>query len=140
MKDAKQIRWTAAAVCFVEMLLSIKLWLDFDPSSATALGKSVFAIDLPWISAGAFQIHYAMDVDGIWVLRIALNGILGFVACLSGFRLEKNDKCFFAMYRLLLSGIVGTFAATDLFLFYGVWELTLLPMYFLIGLWGGPKR
>jgi NADH-quinone oxidoreductase subunit M len=140
MKDAKQIRWTAAAVCFVEMLLSIKLWMDFDGGAATTLGKSVFKIDLPWIAAGAFQIHYAMDVDGISVLLILLTGILGFVACLSGFGVEKNVKGFFAMYLLLLTGMVGTFAATDLFLFYVFWELMLLPMYFLIGLWGGPKR
>src|SRR5512138_491808 len=98
MKDSKQVRWTAAAVCFAEMLLSIKLWLDFDASSATALGRSVFAVDLPWVTAGAFQIHYAMDVDGISVLLILLTGILGFVACLSGFSVEKNVKGFFAMY------------------------------------------
>ena len=140
MKDAKQIRWTAAIVCFVEMLLSLWLWKSYDAVTAPKLGSSPFHVDVSWIKVSNFDIHFAMDVDGISVLLVALTGILGFIACLSGFGIEKNVKGFFAMYLLLLTGMVGTFVATDLFLFYVFWELMLLPMYFLIGLWGGPKR
>src|SRR6185295_19138026 len=139
-KDEKSIRWTAAATCFVEMVLSIWLWMGFDAANAKALGSSPLNVNLPWIKVGSFDIRYAMDVDGVSVLLVLLTGILGFIAALSGFGITKNVKGFFAMYLLLLTGMVGTFVATDLFLFYVFWELMLLPMYFLIGLWGGPKR
>jgi NADH-quinone oxidoreductase subunit M len=79
-------------------------------------------------------------VDGISLLLVVLTGILGFIACLSGFGVQKNVRGFFAMYLLLLTGMMGTFVAMDLFLFYVFWEVMLLPMYFLIGLWGGPRR
>ncbi len=140
LKDAKQIRWTAATVCGLEMLLSIWLWWGFDAANPPKLGSSPLKIDAAWIDVGSFHIRYAMDVDGISVLLVLLTGLLGFIACLSGFGVEKNVKGFFVMYLLLLTGMVGTFVATDLFLFYVFWELMLLPMYFLIGLWGGPKR
>jgi NADH-quinone oxidoreductase subunit M len=140
LKEAKHVRLTAAAVCFVEMLLSIWLWWGFDATTAGALGSTALSVKVPWISVGSFEIHYAMDVDGVSVLLVLLTGILGFIACLSGFGVEKNVRGFFAMYMLLLTGMMGTFVATDLFLFYVFWELMLLPMYFLIGLWGGPKR
>ena len=140
VKEAKQIRAIAAVVCFVEMILSLWLWKDFDAAGAKPLGASAFAVNASWIKVGGFDIRYAMDVDGISVLLVLLTGILGFIACLSGFGIQKNVRGFFAMYFLLLTGMMGTFVATDLFLFYVFWELMLLPMYFLIGLWGGPKR
>ena len=140
VKGDKTVRTIAGVVTFVEMLLSIWLWLGFDSANAKALGSSPLAINESWIKVGAFDIRYAMDVDGISVLLVLLTGLLGFIACLSGFGIQKNVKGFFAMYFLLLTGMVGTFVATDLFLFYVFWELMLLPMYFLIGLWGGPKR
>jgi NADH-quinone oxidoreductase subunit M len=140
VKEAKQIRTIAAVVCFFEMVLSIALWLGFDSANAKAFGSSPLAINDSWIRVGAFDIRFAMDVDGISVLLVLLTGILGFIACLSGFGVQKNVRGFYAMYLLLLTGMMGTFVATDLFLFYVFWELMLLPMYFLIGLWGGPKR
>src|SRR5882724_10706867 len=140
VKEVKHVRAVAAVVTFVEMILSIMLWLGFDAAHAKALGSSPLAVNASWIKVGSFDIRYAMDVDGISVLLVLLTGILGFIACLSGFGIQKNVRGYFAMYFLLLTGMVGTFVATDLFLFYVFWELMLLPMYFLIGLWGGPKR
>ena len=137
-REAKVQRWTAAAVSFVVMALSLWLWFDFEPGAA--LGASKYAVSAEWIHSGRFEINYAMDVDGISVILVALTGILGFIAALSGFGIQKNIRGYFAMYLLLLTGMIGTFVAMDLFLFYVFWELMLLPMYFLIGLWGGPKR
>jgi NADH-quinone oxidoreductase subunit M len=122
------------------MILSIWLWMSFDAANAAPLGQSPFMLNAAWIHVGNFDIRFAMDVDGVAVLLIVLTGILGFIACLSGFGVTKNVKGFFTMYLLLLTGMIGTFVATDLFLFYVFWELMLLPMYFLIGIWGGPKR
>src|SRR6186713_184223 len=89
MKDAKTIRWTAAAMTFVEMIASIMLWLGFDSANAKAFGSSPLAVNLPWIHVGSFDIRFAMDVDGISVLLVLLTGILGFIACLSGFGVQK---------------------------------------------------
>ncbi len=140
VKDAKAIRWTATAVCAVELILSLVLWKQFDAAANARLGASPFHVDVSWIKVGNFDIHYAMDVDGVSVLLVLLTGILGLIACISGWGVEKNVRGFFAMYLLLLGAMMGTFVSTDLFLFYVFWELMLLPMYFLIGLWGGPKR
>jgi NADH-quinone oxidoreductase subunit M len=139
-KGEKQIRTVATVVCAIEMLLSIALWWGFDATKNAVLGTSQYAVNASWIKAGNFDIHFAMDVDGISVLLIVLTGILGLIACISAYGVQKNVRGFYCMYLLLLAGMVGTFVSTDLFLFYVFWELMLLPMYFLIGLWGGPKR
>ena len=125
----------------VSMLLSIWLWLGFDPAQ-TGLGPNGgLNFSTAWIQVGdSFQINYAMGVDGISMILIVLTGVLGFLAALNAFSIEKNVRGFYAMYLLLLTGMYGTFVAMDLFLFYVFWELMLLPMYFLIGVWGGPKR
>src|SRR5690349_13273398 len=118
MKDAKAVRWTATIVCAVEMLLSIQLWLDFDAAANAKLGASAFAVNASWLKVGTFDIRYAMDVDGISVLLVLLTGILGLIACVSAWGVQKNVRGFFAMYLLLLTGMMGTFVAMDLFLFY----------------------
>ena len=69
-----------------------------------------------------------------------LTGILGFLAAVSAMGIQKNVRGFYAMYLLLLTGMLGTFVAMDLFLFYVFWEIMLLPMFFLIGLWGHANR
>jgi NADH-quinone oxidoreductase subunit M len=141
-KDVKTQRVIGIAASAVAMLLSIWLWLQFDPSETSlAIDGSTWGIEVPWIAVGeSFRIHYAMNVDGISVLLVLLTGILGFVAALSAVGIKEDVRGFFAMYLLLLTGMFGTFVAMDLFLFYVFWEVMLLPMYFLIGIWGGPKR
>jgi len=117
--------------------------MGFDPArTALDLGQtSQYGFSHAWISVGeSFQINYAMDVDGISMLLIVLTGVLGFLAAINAMGIQKNVRGFYAMYLLLLTGMYGTFVAMDLFLFYVFWELMLLPMYFLIGIWGGPKR
>ncbi len=139
-KDAKAQRAIALVTTAIVAALSIWLWIDFDPAHV-ALGTSKYAVDSTWIAVGqSFQIHFAMDVDGLSVLLILLTGVLGFLAAISALGIQKNVGGFYAMYMLLLTGMLGTFVAMDLFLFYVFWELMLLPMYFLIGIWGGPKR
>jgi NADH-quinone oxidoreductase subunit M len=139
--DVKVQRWIATAVSAIAMVLSIQVWFGFqDAGVATAFGKSPYAVDLEWITVGSFKVRYAMDVDALSAFMVLLTGLLGFIASLSGWGVEKNPRGFFAMYLLLLTGMFGTFVSADLFLFYVFWEVMLLPMYFLIGLWGGPKR
>ena len=69
-----------------------------------------------------------------------LTALLGFIVCISSFSIENRQKEYFVLYLLLMTGMTGTFLALDLFLFYIFWEVVLIPMYFLIGIWGGPRR
>ena len=91
-----------------------------------------------WITS--FNIKYLMGVDGISLPLVFLTALLLFIAVFASWNIERGTKGFFAMLLLLQVGITGTFLALDFFLFYVFWELMLLPMYFLIGIWGGPRR
>ena len=141
-KDVKVQRFIGVGVSALSMLLSIWMYIQFDPAQVELLGQaSQFGFSAEWIRVGdSFKINYAMDVDGISMLLIVLTGVLGFLAAINAMTIQKNVRGFYAMYLLLLTGMFGTFVAMDLFLFYVFWELMLLPMYFLIGIWGGPKR
>ncbi len=141
-KDVKTQRMIGLATSAAAMLLSLFLFFTFDPAQTQLLGEaSQYGFSVPWIEVGdSFKINYAMDVDGISMLLLVLTGILGFLAAVNAMSITDNVRGFYAMYLLLLTGMFGTFVSMDLFLFYVFWELMLLPMYFLIGIWGGPRR
>ncbi len=91
-----------------------------------------------WI--GQIKIDYYLGIDGLSVPLVLLTAIITFVATLASWNIDKSVKGYFAMFLLLDTGMMGVFVALDFFLFYIFWELMLLPMYFLIGIWGGPRR
>lgn len=91
-----------------------------------------------WIKA--FNIQYQVGIDSISVSMIILTALIGAVAVIASWGIEKHVKAYFALLLMLNTGMMGTFVAMDFFLFYIFWELMLLPMYFLIGIWGGPRR
>lgn len=91
-----------------------------------------------WI--GKIKIDYFLGIDGLSVPMVLLTAIITFVATLSSWKIDKSVKGYFALFLLLDTGMMGVFVALDFFLFYIFWELMLLPMYFLIGIWGGPRR
>jgi NADH-quinone oxidoreductase subunit M len=91
-----------------------------------------------WVKS--FHIEYSVGVDGLSAPLVLLNCLLLFVAVFSSWNVEKGVKGYFMLLLLLEVGINGVFVSLDLFLFYVYWELMLLPMYFLIGIWGGPRR
>jgi len=141
----KEIRWFSAATMGVLFLLTLLLWYRADLSSIGSDPDDVKTwfdpntyVEVSWISQ--FSINYRMGVDGLSLVLIILTGFLAFIATFSGFEITKQVKGFFAMYMLLVSGMMGVFMALDFFLFYVFWEIMLLPMYFLIGIWGGPRR
>jgi NADH-quinone oxidoreductase subunit M len=125
----------AIAVSLVTFLVSLPLWFLFDTSSA----DFQFVERVPWIpSAG---ITYQVGVDGISLLLVLLTTFLMPLVFLSATSsIERRVKEFVALTLLLETAMLGTFLALDLFLFYVFWELMLVPMYFLIGIWGGPRR
>jgi len=135
----RAIHWTSAAFSGIAFVLScVVLQRYFGLSGPASEGRFFFIAQTDWIRA--YHIQYYMGADGLSVLLIFLTGLLSFLACFAAFNIEKGVKGFHAMYQLLICGMMGVFCAKDLFLFYVFWELMLLPMYFLIGVWGGPRR
>jgi NADH-quinone oxidoreductase subunit M len=102
------------------------------PDSSDWVGR------VPWIKA--FNIEYYLGVDGISLPLILLTTALSFLAILASWGIDRYVKGYLMLFLLLETGMVGTFLALDFFLFYIFWEVMLLPMYFLIGVWGGPRR
>ncbi|RMH19970.1 MAG: NADH-quinone oxidoreductase subunit M [Gemmatimonadetes bacterium] len=125
--------WAAAV-----FLLSLGLWWSFDPSR-TAGGGFDFASSRPWIST--WGVNYALGLDGISLFMVLLTTFTMPVAILGAFRyIQKAPRAFYALMLLLETGVVGVFCSLDLFLFYVFFELTLVPMYFIVGVWGGERR
>jgi NADH-quinone oxidoreductase subunit M len=104
-----------------------------------AAGGMQFLEDCQWIPViGA---RYQMGADGVAVLLIVLTTLLGVIASLSSWKyIEKREKEYYVLLLLLQTAVVGVFSAMDLFLFYLFFEVSLVPMYFLIGIWGGERR
>jgi len=93
---------------------------------------------VPWIRA--FNIHYSLGIDGISVPMVLLTALLSFLCVIASWNINEHVRGYFALFLLLNTSMVGVFCALDFFLFYVFWELMLLPMYFLIGVWGGPNK
>jgi NADH-quinone oxidoreductase subunit M len=150
-RNHRAIRFAAAVTTGIVLLLCCWLWRDFaankgymagaaDTISGAQISKDHFSyyVSMPWIPD--FHINYKVGVDGLSVSLIFLTGLLSFLATFSGFSITKGVKGFYALYMLLITGMIGVFVSLDFFLFYVFWEIMLLPMYFLIGVWGGPRR
>lgn len=129
------IKSIALIIAFVTMMLSFALYSMFDP---VAIGMQ-FEINLPWITS--MGIHYHMGIDGISLLLIVLTTVLTILAILSSWRsITHGVKGFYISILLLTTGMLGVFCSLDLFMFYVFWEVMLVPMYFIIGVWGGVRR
>ncbi len=87
-----------------------------------------------------FDVHFALGVDGLSLTLVILTALITFLAVIASWSMTENLRGYFALLLLLETGVVGAFLSMDLFLFYVFYELMLLPMYFLIGVWGGGRR
>jgi NADH-quinone oxidoreductase subunit M len=130
----KLIRWVSAAATVPPLLMAIWLFNNFDRSKA----GFQFVEHYDWIPA--YNISYIMGVDGLSISMVLLTALLSFLCIFASFGIEKAVKGYFALFLLLDAGMMGVFCALDFFLFFVFWEVMLLPMYFLIGVWGGPRR
>ena len=128
------IKKVAAVFTGVQFLFSIVLWKQFD----SANGSMQFMERADWIPS--FNISYILGVDGLSLPMVILTAMLCFIGVFVSWNNTKAVKGYFALYLLLDTGIIGVFLSLDFFLFYIFWEVMLLPMYFLIGMWGGPQR
>ena len=128
-------------VCAVEVVISGFLYAGFELSSdGYQFSEVVDWITLPLGSLGTVSIDYALAVDGISLPLVLLASVVMLVGAVSSWNIESRRKAYFSLYLLLSGSVIGCFLAQDFFLFYLFFEFMLLPMYFLIGLWGGPRR
>ena len=131
----EQAKTVALAVSLLTFLVSLPLWFAFDTSTAAFQ----FGVQAPWIPE--WGIRYMVGLDGVSVLLVLLTTALFPIAILGSFRyITLKHRPFYAMMLLLEAGILGVFVALDLFLFFMFWEIMLVPMYFIIGIWGGERR
>jgi NADH-quinone oxidoreductase subunit M len=131
------IRWTAVVAAAITFLLSLAMLTRFQPGDPNLQ----LVVRLPWIRVAGWEIEYHLGVDGLSLLLVLLTTFLTPIALVSAWTaVEERVKEFMVFFLLLEIGMVGVFLAQDLFLFYIFWEFTLVPMYFLIGIWGGPRR
>ncbi|MCP4683962.1 MAG: NADH-quinone oxidoreductase subunit M [bacterium] len=129
------IKGTSLIVAFVTMLFSFWIYNRFDP---VASGMQ-FEVNLPWVQS--LGIDYHLGIDGISLLLIVLTTVLTVLCVIAAWHsVTEGVKGFFISMLLLTTGMIGVFVSLDLFLFYVFWEVMLVPMYFLIGVWGGPRR
>ncbi|MCE9582011.1 MAG: NADH-quinone oxidoreductase subunit M [Planctomycetes bacterium] len=136
LPNAKQelAKCVAACAAGVPLFLAFFLWRGF--KTGTAAMQFVEKVD--WIPM--FNIQYHMAIDGISVIMVLLTALISFICIFASWEINKGVKGYFALFLLLETGMMGVFCAMDFFLFYVFWEVMLLPMYFLIGIWGGPRK
>ncbi len=128
------IRWIALVTALISFALSLVL-LGYDPNGI----EFQFREDLEWIAF--FGMRYTLGVDGISVVLVILTTLLSVVAIVYSWApITTRIKAYYTVMLLLMVGMLGVFVSLDLFLFYVFWEVSLFPMYFLIGIWGGPAR
>ncbi len=133
------VRWISLAGAAVPLALCVPLLLHFQPGQGDSIAGGIQFIErAPWIAA--FHIEYFVGVDGLSVPMVLLTSLVCFFALIASWEIKKAVRAYFALFLLLETGMMGCFVALDFFLFYVFWEVMLLPMYFLIGIWGGPRK
>src|SRR5919201_3547963 len=134
-ENVNGIRWFANVVALIGFVISIPLWFWYNPSS----GDFQLIERAPWIpSVGA---DYFLGVDGFSVLLILLTTMMGFIAVLSSWTaITERVKEYYIFLLVLQTGMLGAFMSLDFLLFFLFWEVMLVPMYFLIGIWGSSNR
>ena len=131
------IRWVALVTSLITLGISLWVLTMFTASNPDLQLEAKYA----WITVAGWNIYYYLAVDGLSILLVLLTAFLTPISLLSTWTaVEERVKDFMIFFLLLEVGMMGVFLAQDLFLFYIFWEFTLVPMYFLIGLWGGPRR
>jgi NADH-quinone oxidoreductase subunit M len=132
---ARFARWVALLSFVAEFVLSAGLWWSFDPS----MDGWQSLVSVPWITT--WRVNFTLGVDGIAVVLILLTTLLMPLTVMGSWTsVREKVPTFYALMLILTTGMIGVFVSLDLFLFYVMWELMLVPMYFIIGIWGGDRR
>lgn len=133
-KNEKAIKWTAAVFTFIPMVLSFVVFGLFNRS----VSGYQFQENVAWIPA--INAHYHLGIDGISLAMVVLTTFLGFMVILISWKEHKRVKEYFGWLLLLETSILGVFASLDLLLFFIFWEIEIIPMYFLISIWGAGRK
>jgi NADH-quinone oxidoreductase subunit M len=138
-----KIKYFTTGVFLVEFLLTLPLWFGWDAAQAAAnSAHSQWVFEegpIPWITS--LGVWYHFGVDGVSMLLVLLTNFLGVLAAWSGWKyIQNREKEYYVWLLILQTGMLGVFCSLDFFLFYVFWEVMLVPMYFLIGIWGGPNK
>lgn len=128
-------KWIALVCTLPQLYIAGSLFVNFNRDM---VGFQFLHGPFAWIES--FHIQYMVGIDSLSVSMVILTALISFVAVVASWGINKHLKAYFALFLLLDTGMMGTFVAMDFFLFYIFWELMLLPMYFLIAIWGGPRR
>jgi NADH-quinone oxidoreductase subunit M len=134
-------RWVngtrAVGVAFTAVALGLSAWAlaEFDPGITGAMQLEELHQWIPSVN-----VFYHLGIDGLSMPLFILTTLLSFIAAIASFSIKERIKEYYALYLLLVTGMLGVFVSLDLFLFYVFWEIMLVPMYFLIGIWGGERR
>ena len=128
------IKQTALAVAVADFLLSLSLWTNFDNTTH----KMQFELNIPWIEPWGINFH--IGLDGISLLLYVMTTFLTMICVLASWDISKHVREYMIAMLVLSTGMLGVFISLDLFMFYIFWEFQLIPMYILIGVWGGPRR
>lgn len=134
--NARLLRFTALAVTILAFIASLPLVFRFD---ASVQGMQ-FVQEVAWFSVGGFNVNYSVGIDGISLFLIVMTTFLMPLSILGSWSVQEKIKPYMILMLLLEVGMLGVFIALDLVLFYVFWEVQLIPMYFLIGIWGGANR
>lgn len=129
----REIKVTALAASAVSLVLSVMVWLRFDPS-----GGLMFVERHRWIPA--IHVDYFLGVDGLSITMLLLTAVITPLALLAHWKLDKDVKLFFLLFQLLQAGMFGVFTALNFFHWFIFWEIGLIPMFFLIKMWGAEER
>jgi len=136
-RNKTAVKWWGNIAMFVGFLVSLPLAFWFMEEAPDQQFKFIEKVD--WIPSIGAQYH--LGIDGISFLLIMLTTVLGFLSVLSSWTaIQERLKEYYAMFLLLQAGMLGVFMSLDFFLFYVFWEVMLVPMYFIIGVWGGPRK
>src|ERR1700761_3079941 len=142
-------KYITLLAALVQLGISLQLYFQFKTGAAFAGINSEsqfqFIQKLPWINLnlggmGKMQIDYFVGVDGISITLLVMSALVMVVAAIASWEINKNLKGFFVLFLILDMAVFGVFCSLDFFLFYIFYELMLLPLYFLIGMWGGARR
>ncbi|HEY5510994.1 MAG TPA: hypothetical protein VIK10_08195, partial [Prolixibacteraceae bacterium] len=139
-KDLKQARVMSAIGMTIQLILSaVLVYMYFAERNAGNMEPMLFKFDALWVPS--LNIHYAIGVDGISVAMIALTGVVVFAGIFASWQMEFLSREFFISLIILATGVFGFFISLDLFTMFLFYEIAVIPMYLLIGIWGsGPKE
>ncbi|MBP2167637.1 NADH-quinone oxidoreductase subunit M [Erwinia toletana] len=130
-------RWIALITMGLTLVLSLQLWMQGGYSLTQAAGLPQWQSEFSAAWIPRFGINFHLALDGLSLLMVVLTGLLGLMAVLCSWKeIENNQGFFYLNLMWILGGVIGVFLAIDMFLFFFFWEMMLVPMYFLIALWG----